>query len=171
MLCEKCGKRTATVFYTDIEEGKVTQLHLCKECAEAIGVTHSSSSGANLAVSNLLAGMLDGGASLDDAESDSTCSICGLAYADFKAGGRLGCPNCYDCFSAGLRHLLRRIHGSNLHEGKAPVSHKEMVDEKREVRRLKDLLQRAIDAEEFERAAEIRDQLRELEVGPVENGG
>jgi protein arginine kinase activator len=168
MLCEKCGKREASVFYTDIQEGKLTQYHLCKECAEELGVSHSSSPSGEFAISNLLAGMLDETGPGEEELTEARCATCGLAYGEFKECGRLGCPDCYDSFASSLRHLLRRVHGSNLHEGKVPESEVEMVAEKREVRRLKELLQKAIDQEEFERAAEIRDQLKELEAGSAQ---
>ncbi len=165
-MCERCGKHPADVFYTDIQEGKVSHLHVCKHCADELGISHSAPTG-EFAISNLLAGMLDEGIAGEEAATQTSCTTCGLSYGDFKETGRLGCPDCYDSFSASLRHLLRRIHGSNQHEGKVPFSQLKMVAERREVRRLQVLLQKAIEAEEFERAAEIRDQLKGLKVGPV----
>jgi len=164
-MCERCGKHPAQVFYTDIQEGKVSQFHLCKECAEELGGANASLSG-EFAISNLLAGMLDEGIPGEEMATKTVCATCGLSYGDFKETGRLGCPDCYDSFSASLRHLLRRIHGSNQHEGKVPSSQLKLVAEKREVRRLQVLLQKAIEAEEFERAAEIRDQLKDTKTGP-----
>jgi len=171
MLCERCGKETATVYYTDIQEGKLTQLHLCKKCADELGISHQASPG-EFAISNLLGGMLD---EADETETEATaarCSVCGLMYGEFKEAGRLGCPTCYGSFAASLKDLLRRIHGSSQHEGKVPSSEVGLVAERREVRRLRDDLQKAVDAEEFERAAEIRDQLRALQTrsGPSEEG-
>jgi protein arginine kinase activator len=164
MLCEKCGKKAATVAFTDIQDGQLTQYRLCKDCAQSMGISESASCG-EFAISNLLSGMLDEVSATEDADAKSVCGTCGMEYSDFKDTGRLGCPDCYESFSASLRHLLRRIHGSNQHEGKVPVSEMKAVAGKREVRRLKDLLQKAVEAEEFERAAEIRDQLREMETG------
>jgi protein arginine kinase activator len=164
MLCEKCGKKAATVSFTDIQDGQLSQYHLCKDCAQAMGISESASCG-EFAISNLLSGMLDEVSASEEAETESICETCELEYSDFKDTGRLGCPDCYESFSASLRHLLRRIHGSNQHEGKVPISQRKVVAGKREVRRLKGLLQKAVDAEEFERAAEIRDQLREMETG------
>ena len=164
MLCEKCGKKPATVSFTDIQDGELSQYRLCKDCAQNMGISESASCG-EFAISNLLSGMLDEVSASEESDATSACGTCGLQYSDFKDTGRLGCPDCYESFSASLRHLLRRIHGSNQHEGKVPVSQRKAVAGKREVRRLKGLLQKAVDAEEFERAAEIRDQLREMETG------
>ena len=171
MLCERCEKKTATVYYTDIQEGKLTQYHLCKDCAQEMGISHSAPS-QEFPISNFLAGMLEEVDSDEALSPGSHCETCGLAYSEFKELGKLGCSSCYASFSPSLKHLLRRIHGSNQHEGKVPSSQLRLVAERREVRRLKDDLRKAVEEEEFERAAEIRDQLKALESksGPSSEG-
>jgi len=163
-MCEKCGKDLASVLYTDIREGKVTHCHLCEACAKKMGMP-APSKGPGVAIASLLAGMLEeAGAERAEAQP-SRCATCDLTYAEFRERGRLGCPDCYASFSATLRHLLRRIHGSDEHKGKVPTAEREDVAGKREARRLQQLLKKAIDEEAFEQAAELRDRLRALEAG------
>ena len=93
-----------------------------------------------------------------------TCQFCGLSFADFRETGRLGCPHCYSTFEPHLRGLLRRIHGATQHIGKIylPPDPTQSEREKR-LEGLRRKLARAVDAEDFERAAELRDQIRALE--------
>jgi len=160
-MCERCGKQPATVLYTDIREGKVSHYHLCPECARKMGMQPAGEP--QFAISNLLAGMLDEVEEGTSSTAAGPCGNCGLSYEEFREVGRLGCPECYESFEASLRPLLRRIHGGQRHEGRVPASHARRVEEKREVRRLQDLLQKAVEEEDFEKAAEIRDQIRDLE--------
>jgi len=91
------------------------------------------------------------------------CPRCGLVYSEFKESGRLGCSECYTTFRSQLRPLLRRIHGSTKHVGKAPARDSERVALRREIQRLHEDLQRAIEREEFETAASLRDRIRAIE--------
>src|SRR5262249_27897604 len=102
------------------------------------------------------------------------CSNCGMHYSTFKETGRLGCAECYSSFAIKLRPLLRRIHGSTRHVGKLPAREGDHVSPARQVQRLHDELQRAVEREEFERAAEIRDRIKKAETGrarPSARGG
>ena len=91
------------------------------------------------------------------------CPRCGLLYSAFRETGRLGCADCYSAFQFQLRPLLRRIHGDTRHRGKVPAHDGEGASRSRQVQRLYDELQRAVDREEFERAAEVRDEIKRLE--------
>ncbi|HET9952418.1 MAG TPA: UvrB/UvrC motif-containing protein, partial [Candidatus Eisenbacteria bacterium] len=101
------------------------------------------------------------------------CPRCSLVYSEFKESGRLGCSECYTTFRAQLRPLLRRIHGSTKHVGKAPARDSARVALRREIQRLHEDLQRAIEREEFETAASLRDRIRAIETqgGAAAAGG
>ena len=90
--------------------------------------------------------------------------FCGLSFAGFRESGRLGCPHCYATFEGHLRGLLRRIHGATQHIGKVylPPDPSQSEREKR-LEGLRRKLSRAVDSEDFERAAQLRDQIRALE--------
>lgn len=115
-------------------------------------------------IADLLAGMVD---SMTHSEEERVghvvCPRCGLQYSSFKETGRLGCGECYQAFQSQLKPLLRRIHGDTRHRGKAPVRGGAGGTALRAVQRLHDELQRAVEREEFERAAQIRDDIRRLE--------
>jgi protein arginine kinase activator len=86
-----------------------------------------------------------------------------MHYSAFKETGRLGCADCYVAFQSKLRPLLRRIHGSTRHVGKHPVHAEATPSPARALSRLYDDLQRAVEREDFESAAEIRDRIKGLE--------
>jgi len=163
MQCEFCGKRPASVHFTEIVNNKKSEHHVCEKCAEERGY------GAPLlkskfSVGGLLAGMVDQAGVGEEAKVGRVqCPKCHLVYSSFKETGRLGCSECYTTFRAQLRPLLRRIHGSTKHVGKTPVRDAARVALRREIQGLHEDLQRAIEHEEFEAAARLRDEIRVIE--------
>ena len=163
MQCQSCGKRPAVVHFTEIVNNKKSELHLCEKCAEEKGY-HVPLVKTKFSVGDLLAGMVDQPGAGDEARIGRVqCPQCHLVYSNFKETGRLGCSECYPTFRAQLRPLLRRIHGSTKHVGKTPVRDAARVAVRREVQRLHEQLQKAIEHEEFETAAELRDRIRNIE--------
>ena len=163
MVCDICGKRQATVHLTEIINDQMTKLHLCEECAKEKGAEMEEHFG----LANLLAGLADMGQPLQTAkEKKLKCPSCGLTYEDFKRLGKLGCGRCYDTFKAYLVPLFKRIHGSDTHiSGKAPRSKRGRVSKAKKVNveELKKRLQRAVELEEFEEAAKLRDEIKKSE--------
>ena len=163
MLCDVCGKNNATVHLTEIVDEQMAELHLCEECAKQ----KSEQMEQQFGLSDLLAGMAEFVEPTQEKEDLSLkCKKCGLTYVDFKKIGRLGCSECYSAFRKYLGPLLKRIHGSNQHFGKRPLKEAKTTSVKKSVPDLEDLrysLQKAIEAEAFEEAARLRDQIRELE--------
>lgn len=161
MLCDNCKERDAVVHLTRIVDNAVSQLHLCEKCAAAKGVETTLAMPQHPLGDILQAVQQQAASTAEDAPS---CSFCGSSSRDFKATGRLGCPHCYDAMERSLRELLRRLHGSSKHVGvryEPPVAH---LDSKPDtLHDLRDRLRRAVDAEQFELAAELRDRLRVLE--------
>jgi protein arginine kinase activator len=159
MLCDICGKNEATVHLTEIINGKVTELHLCEECAREKGAQMEQHFG----IADLLAGLADLSAGLEIKEElVLKCENCGMTYQDFKRIGRFGCSQCYEAFRKYVPSLLKRIHGSAKYVGEAPKS-KQYEEVKDELQELKRKLKEAIEREEYEEAAKIRDRIRELE--------
>ena len=157
MICDNCGKEPATIHYKEMRGEKTTEYHLCEKCAAEKGIQVPQKD-KSFTVSNILAGMAD------EVGSDlETCSGCGLTYREFRETGRLGCAKCYEAFREQLKPLLRRIHGSTTHAGKSPSSRQGAFEKKKEIEKLKEDLARAIESEEFEKAAEIRDRLKDME--------
>jgi len=157
MLCDNCGKEPAKVHYKEIKDDKTIEFNLCEKCAEEKGL-HLSPKKHPFSISNILAGMAE-----EVGSSSAKCQGCGLTYAEFRETGRLGCSECYGAFKEQLRPMLRRIHGSNSHAGKSPRSTEGMLEKIREIEDLKVALRQAIEKEDFEKAAEIRDKIKELE--------
>ena len=155
MTCQICGKNPATVHFTEI--------HVCERCAEEKGL-QTSAKKHKFEIADLLAGMVDGMTTTEEERVGHVqCPRCGLLYSGFKETGRLGCAECYAAFQFQLRPLLRRIHGDTRHRGKVPTRDGEGVSRSRQIQRLHDELQRAVEREEFERAAGVRDEIKRLE--------
>ena len=169
MLCELCKQSQATVHLTEIVNEQMTELHLCETCANQKGAQVESHFG----LADLLSGLAemkpqgggkDAGAAEDEDVTAKACPSCGMTYEDFRKVGRLGCADCYVTFKRNLASLLKRIHGSPHHLGKAPARLvKPASKAKTELGEMKHALERAIEMEEFEKAAQLRDQIRELE--------
>ncbi len=163
MLCDNCGKNEAEVHLTQIVENEMTTVHLCPACAADKGLD-AGSSAKNLPLSDFLAQMGQAAISDEEAAVAGPCSYCHTTVDDFRRTGRLGCPHCYSIYETQLRAILRRIHGSTYHLGKVYVPPASTgVDRSARLAGLRRKLQRAVEAEDFERAALIRDQIRELE--------
>ena len=162
MICDNCKERDAVVHLTRIVDNAVTQLHLCEKCAAAKGVETTVAIAQHPLGDILQAVQQQAPTTSEDA---SVCSFCGATARDFRVAGRLGCPHCYDAMEKSLRELLRRLHGSSRHVGlryDPPVTHV-ATPKPDSVPDLRDRLQRAVDTEQFELAAELRDRIRVIE--------
>jgi protein arginine kinase activator len=163
MLCQICGKSPANVHFTEMRDNKMTEIHVCDRCAEEKGL-HGSPKKHKFDIGFMLAGMVDGMTTNEEERVGRVqCPRCGLHYSAFRETGRLGCAECYGAFQFQLRPLLRRIHGDTRHKGKVPARGGEGAQRSRQIQRLHDELQRAVEREDFERAATLRDEIRRLE--------
>lgn len=162
MQCDECGKRPATVHITKIENGKKTERHLCEQCAaENNGISINTT----FSINDILAGLMNAGNMLPlkvDVVKDLKCEVCGLSYNRFKETGRFGCSHCYKVFGERLNPLIKKLHGNTNHTGKIPNKAGGRMKLAREIERLKQELNAAVSSEEYEKAAEIRDKIREL---------
>lgn len=168
MLCQECGKRPATLHFTKIVNGEKTEFHFCETCAREKGELIPGTSN-GFSIHSLLSGLLDldpsGKGQSPGAKTAQTlqCEECGMTYSQFSKLGRFGCSSCYKYFSDRLDPLFKRVHGGTSHVGKVPKRTGGRIQIKRRIDDLKKELQMRILQEEFEAAAEIRDQIRELE--------
>jgi protein arginine kinase activator len=164
MSCDQCHEREAVIHLTQIVNEQVTTLHLCERCAAEKGV-ESPSNVVKTPLGSFLAAM---GKSLPETEpaprAGDTCGRCGGSFQDFRESGRLGCPECYRSFEAPLRELLRRLQGSTHHVGERYAEQGgEPADGRAQTAELREQLRLAVETENFELAAELRDRLRVLE--------
>jgi len=167
MLCDNCKKNPATVHLTEIVDEQMTELHLCEECAKK----KSSQMEQQFGLSDLLAGLADFEKPVEDKDAVSIqCPNCGLTYKDFKKIGRLGCSECYDTFKKFLSPLLKRIHGSSAHCGKCPVKTGKPSKKDIDLVDLRLRLQKAVEAEEYEEAAKLRDRIKQLQDKKTQSG-
>lgn len=164
MRCENCQEREAEVHLTQIVDNEMTTVHLCEACAAEKGVG-AAMPGGNAPLTDFLAQIAQGGEDAELPGASENCPYCGTAPSDFRKTGRLGCSQCYPHFAPQLRGLLRRVHGSTQHIGKVYVSG-EPDDDDVTVRlaTLKRRLERAVEIEDFEAAARLRDEIQDLEV-------
>lgn len=164
MKCESCREREAVVHLTQIVSDTVSQLHLCEVCAAERGVEAPSPPKSPLG--SFLAAMGKGGTEelASPAAAESRCPRCEATLRDFREAGRLGCPSCYGTFAGPLRELLRRLHGATTHVGERYHGPGETEMARAAAREaLREALRDAVEHEQFERAAELRDQLRGAE--------
>lgn len=164
MSCDQCHEREAVIHLTQIVNEQVTTLHLCERCAAEKGV-ESPGSVAKTPLGSFLAAM---GKGLPDVEpvarTGESCTRCGASLQDFRESGRLGCSECYRSFEVPLRDLLRRLHGSTHHVGERYAERDGSAPEARQTTtELREQLRLAVETENFELAAELRDRLRVLE--------
>ena len=155
MKCHQCDKQ-ATVHLTQILNGQMHKMDLCESCAQAKGVTNPE----NLSIGSLMENTSD---VPEGVHSPMTCESCGTTHSEFKKGGRLGCEACYHVFRPVLDPLLEGMHAGCKHLGKIPAGSKSRVKFEQSISQLQTELQAAIEQENYEEAARIRDQLKELE--------
>jgi protein arginine kinase activator len=158
MKCQSC-ESAATVHLTDIINGCKKELHLCQACAEQQQLIKKQE--LNLpAILQTLIGHHIG--QLTDELARLACPLCGIKYMEFRAEGRLGCPNDYLVFRAGLAPLLERIHRAGKHVGKVP-RHQPSAARQTELVELRQKLRLAVESESYEEAAGLRDLIRKKE--------
>ncbi|MDR3377866.1 MAG: UvrB/UvrC motif-containing protein [Verrucomicrobiae bacterium] len=159
MQCCVCKEKPATVHLTQIVGDKMQKLDLCEDCAKAKGVNDPTS----FAMADLMLGL---GASQEiesvAAGLELKCPRCGFSQADFKKSGRLGCPECYRTFAEGLAGLLKSMHKGTRHVGKAPEALRQSRDTVDRLKLLQKKLTKAVEEENYEAAAALRDEIKLL---------
>ena len=183
MLCSNCGKNEANVRYTRIINGEKTEYAICEECAKKLGIDDIDFS-MPISFSNFLSDFFEDDSLLPSFTNTqiSKCPKCGLTYDEFAQNGKFGCGECYEAFGNKIEAVLKNLHGTAKHRGRAPknilskgdiyskntkeekteVEHK--VDEKQEkINKLNKDLQQAIKEERYEDAAKYRDEIKKIQ--------
>ena len=165
--CSVCKEKPATLFFTKISsDNKKQNLDLCDACAKAKGVDEDPMA---LLVpdSDIMLGL---GAAQEITQTtggvELKCPRCGFSQADFKKSGRLGCPECYQVFAEGLEGLLKTMHKGTRHTGKSPEALRQSRDNAERLKALQKKLAKAVASEDFEQAAKVRDELKQLNEAP-----
>ena len=158
MLCDVCKCNDATVFLTQILEGKMQKVNLCDACSKEKGVQDPT----GFALADLLLG-IGAAEEIEKGASTQKCPVCGFSQADFKKTGRLGCSACYVTFADGLGGLLKAMHKGTEHVGKLPERAQRAMKLNHRMRALNENLHKAVAEEKYETAASLRDQIKQLE--------
>ncbi len=182
MLCDRCQKRDAKILYTEIINGVKKEQHLCEECATDYTSFQMEKPlmNSDLTLGDLLSTLLDtytgtGQKKPDTDDQIVTCDRCGMSYDEFAATGRFGCAGCYQSFQKQLGKTLKGIQGADVHTGKRPKGltvaaqpDKTKLDIS-EIEMLSIRLQEAIEKEEFEEAARLRDIIKQMKKEEINN--
>lgn len=159
MKCQACDK-PATVHLTDIVNGHKRETHYCDGCAEKQKILKDQELNLSAILQSVIGQHIG---PVTDELSRLTCPGCGIKYMEFKAGGRLGCPQDYQVFKGALEPLLLKIHRARRHVGKVPPHATKNAALQTELMRLRSRLRKAVDMEAFEEAATLRDLIRQKE--------
>jgi len=160
MLCQKCQKRVANIQVTQIINNNKHVIYLCQQCAREEGKVLM---GSPLSVNDFFSGMMGIPVRPSLSEQQLVCDKCGMSYEEFKKRGKLGCENCYNVYGEKLMPILKRLHGNVQYHGKLPKKVSENVKASKEIADLKEQLNNAVEVEEYEKAAELRDKIKVLE--------
>jgi protein arginine kinase activator len=158
MLCDVCKCNDASVFLTQILEGKMQKVNLCDACSKEKGVQDPT----GFALADLLLG-IGAAEEIEKGSASQKCPVCGFTQSDFKKTGRLGCSACYQTFGEGLESLLKAMHKGTEHVGKLPERATRQIQLSDKMRALNDNLEKAVAEENYETAASLRDQIKQLE--------
>lgn len=177
MLCDRCHKNEATVHLTQTVQGKTTEYNLCEECARQQGFNQNITSylgsifgqGFGGSVFNTAGGIPAFGKSNI---SNVVCKSCGQSFEEFRRTGLFGCSKCYTSFEEQLEPVFRRVQGSTRHIGRklAASAARTKNDEAQKIESLREQLKQAVVEEDYEKAARIRDQIREIEADAAKKG-
>jgi protein arginine kinase activator len=160
MKCEICGLRDAVIHIRQIQKGHSQELHICEECAQEKGLLREEES--ELSISNLLSGLIEAKEPAGSSETPEACPGCGMKASEFRKRGRLGCAQCFTAFQREVRSMLSQMAGRTHHTGKVP--HRAAANPPSEPDRevLAAELREAVEREDYETAAVLRDRLRGL---------
>jgi len=159
MKCQNCGKRDATVHLTEIRNKQKIEMHLCEQCAQEKGITQKQ----HFPISELLQTLSAAEKARKKKKGPAIkCPKCGLSLSGFRSSGRFGCAHDYSAFREHIAQMIEGIHDSLQHVGKIPARAGEQVLKARERKALHEEMKAAIEKEDYEEAANLRDRLKEF---------
>lgn len=160
MLCEECKVNEATFTISVVVAGEVTTRHLCGECMAKMNADLQSGNIKSLLSSILSA--ITGSETPEKPRVEIVCPRCHTTLSQFTKSGHLGCPHCYEAFREQLQPMLLQIHGRVQHAGREPLNTCEAQRQRTRQEELTRQMEQAVAQEDFETAARLRDQLREM---------
>ena len=164
MKCQQCEK-PATFHITELTGESPQEIHLCETCAKTYLTEGGGAAPAPPTLAAVLAKQLKLGQAAEElAKLDKrACPKCGITFYEFRNQGRLGCPHDYTFFERELTPLVMNIHGEGKHTGKRPRGGQADSGAQSELIRLRREFDEAVKKEAYERAAELRDEIRRME--------
>jgi protein arginine kinase activator len=164
MYCQNCQKNDATIHLTEITDGLRTETHLCENCAQDEGIAVKSQLSINELLSNLLSTQPSDDELFADGKQNISCPHCGCTLEQFTKDAVLGCPYDYEVFEKSLAPLIKKAHnGKTTHCGKVPSKTSTDTKEQIELMKLRRDLEAAVQNEDYELAAELRDKINQRE--------
>ncbi len=164
MLCQICNKKTATIHLTEITDGLRNEMHLCERCAVEQGIAAQGQVSINELLSSLLAVQPSDEELFEPSEGEMSCPQCGFTLDKFRREAVLGCPNDYEYFEKALLPLIERAHnGGTSHCGKIPSKTPQQTKKQMKLVNLRQQLDAAVRKEDYESAARLRDEIKQLE--------
>ena len=160
MLCEECKVNEATYTLSVMMGDEITTRHLCGDCMARMNMNLSTGNIKNLLSSILTA--ITGNDTSAAPQQEVVCPRCHTTLSQFTKTGRLGCPACYEAFHEQLQPMLLQIHGRVQHAGRQPLCTEDAQRTRTRQEQLTRLMEQAVALEDFETAAQLRDQLRAL---------
>lgn len=172
MKCDSCGKENANIHMTSIVNGAKEEHHYCQQCAnqkeQRGGTMFSSMFDDSFFNNQFFANVMYPQSALGNSKQ-ITCPQCGMTISAFNHQGRLGCDRCYEAFRQHLVPLIKRIQGSISYEGRIPQRGAADLKVEQTIKQLRNELIQAVKEEQFERAAQIRDEIKSLEQSKASN--
>ena len=168
MLCQHCKQNEATTHIRRVVNGAAEEFHLCAACAKEAGLAQLAAPEFGFQLSDLFSGFLGSSLRGQSLPSPVRCELCGSSLDEIIRSSRVGCARCYETFDRQLQPTLQRIHGALRHTGKTPETDPAETVRRRRLNRIESLraqISEAVQAEDYERAAKLRDEIRKLEEG------
>lgn len=164
--CQICQQQPAKIHITQIHKDQLVEIHVCPDCARSNGLSGPGIK-ADISLGDLVEGIQTGeeAALVDRGEESKACPVCGQTFRGFRESGRLGCRHCYDAFAEDLVPLLRKVQMGLTHHGKTPPAPPPAAPEDVEpdIQKLREDLKAAVSEEDFKLAAQLRDEIRNIE--------
>lgn len=171
MKCESCNEREASIHISKGDGLEKSERFLCEQCANASFENDFSYPDDTFNIQKLLQSLSQQSALHQQQKKPLQCGTCGSTLNSIVQAGKFGCPDCYRTFEARLPDIVARVQANQTeHTGKIPEKSKEYLKAKRKMEQLKAKLQTLIDTQEFEEAAVIRDEIRDLEKAGEDGG-
>ena len=160
MKCQNCNEREANYHFKQLINGHASEVYLCADCAAKLGYDNNLMGA--FGMGTMLSQLFGLPQQAKAPAVEQKCPMCGATMREISQSGKIGCAQCYSTFRDSLLPSINRIHGNVRHVGRVPGTAGQ-VSVKRQMEQLKEELTKCIGLQEFERAAELRDKIKELE--------